>query len=131
LLEFVREPTWPAQPRYSAPGATEWKEVSWDWTLDCVARNFEDGWDKNLVAINAGGITVHRWLLTGFRGIGRHQETGWISFTAVRGTKLIVIDPHFTCTAAVGDFYPPIRRRTHITSLPGMIGSCSDDSKVR
>ena len=43
LREFVRESIGLAKPPYRTPGATEWKEVSWDWALDCVARNFEDG----------------------------------------------------------------------------------------
>lgn len=48
LLDFVRAPTRLTTPRYRAPGATEFREVSWDWALDRVARQFKDDRDKNL-----------------------------------------------------------------------------------
>ena len=37
------------------------------------------------------------------------------------GAKLIVIDPRFTRTASVADFYTPIRSGTDITFLSGVI----------
>ena len=36
------------------------------------------------------------------------------------GAKLIVIDPRFTRTASVADFYTPIRSGTDITFLSGV-----------
>lgn len=37
------------------------------------------------------------------------------------GAKLIVIDPRFTRTASVADFYTPIRSGTDITFLSGVL----------
>ena len=34
------------KPRYRAPGATEWKDVEWDWALDQIARRVKDTRDK-------------------------------------------------------------------------------------
>jgi formate dehydrogenase major subunit len=37
-------------PRYRAPGASEWKEVEWDWALDRIARRIKDTRDKTFRA---------------------------------------------------------------------------------
>jgi formate dehydrogenase major subunit len=56
----------------------------------------------------------------------------WITRAkAERGAKLIVVDPRFTRTAAVADFYSPIRPGTDITFLLGMIKYCIDNNKVQ
>jgi len=56
----------------------------------------------------------------------------WITRAkAERGAKLIVVDPRFTRTAAVADFYTPIRPGTDITFLLGMINYCIDNNKVQ
>jgi formate dehydrogenase major subunit len=34
------------KPRYRAPGATEWKEVEWEWALDQIARKIKDSRDR-------------------------------------------------------------------------------------
>jgi formate dehydrogenase major subunit len=34
------------KPRYRAAGATEWKEVEWDWALDEIAKRVKDTRDK-------------------------------------------------------------------------------------
>ncbi len=56
----------------------------------------------------------------------------WITRAkAERGAKLIVVDPRFTRTAAVADFYTPIRPGTDITFVLGMIRYCIDNNKVQ
>jgi formate dehydrogenase major subunit len=93
LLEFVRAPTRLTKPRYRASGAKEWKEVSWDWALDRVARNFKDDRDKNLVTTNAAGVTVNRWLTTGFLAASAGtNETGWLTFKVVRSAGALAFD---------------------------------------
>jgi formate dehydrogenase major subunit len=34
------------KPRYRAPGATEWREVEWNWALDQIARRVKDTRDS-------------------------------------------------------------------------------------
>jgi formate dehydrogenase major subunit len=93
LLEFVRAPTRLTKPRYRASGAKEWKEVSWDWALDRVARNLKDDRDKNLVTTNTAGVTVNRWLTTGFLAASAAtNETGWLTFKVVRGAGALAFD---------------------------------------
>ena len=45
------------------------------------------------------------------------------------GAKLIVIDPRFTRTASVADFYTPIRSGTDITFLSGVLLSLMNNEK--
>ncbi len=50
---------------------------------------------------------------------------------ANRGARLIVVDPRYTRTASVSDFYAPIRQGTDITFLSGLIRYCIENDKVQ
>jgi formate dehydrogenase major subunit len=50
---------------------------------------------------------------------------------ANRGAKLIVVDPRFTRSAAVADFYAPIRQGTDIAFLLGVINYLIANGKVQ
>src|ERR1700728_597347 len=50
---------------------------------------------------------------------------------ANRGAKLIVVDPRFTRSAAVADFYAPIRQGSDIAFLLGLINYCIANNKVQ
>ena len=50
---------------------------------------------------------------------------------AQRGAKLIVVDPRFTRTASVSDFYAPIRQGTDIAFLLGVIRYCIENDKIQ
>jgi formate dehydrogenase major subunit len=50
---------------------------------------------------------------------------------ANRGAKLIVVDPRFTRSAAVADFYAPIRQGSDIAFLLGVINYCISNDKVQ
>jgi len=50
---------------------------------------------------------------------------------ANRGAKLIVVDPRFTRSASVADFYAPIRQGTDIAFLLGVINYCIANDKVQ
>jgi formate dehydrogenase major subunit len=50
---------------------------------------------------------------------------------ANRGAKLIVVDPRFTRSASVADFYAPIRQGTDIAFLLGVIKYCIDNDKIQ
>jgi len=50
---------------------------------------------------------------------------------AHRGAKLIVVDPRYTRTASVSDFYAPIRQGTDIAFLLGVIKYCIDNDRVQ
>lgn len=50
---------------------------------------------------------------------------------AKRGAKLIVVDPRFTRTASVADYYAPIRPGSDIAFLMGVINWCIANGKVQ
>src|ERR1700740_1841811 len=50
---------------------------------------------------------------------------------ANRGARLIVVDPRYTRTASVSDFYAPIRQGTDIAFLLGLINYCILNDKVQ
>ena len=50
---------------------------------------------------------------------------------ANRGAKLIVVDPRYTRSASVADFYAPIRQGTDIAFLLGVINHCIQNDKVQ
>ncbi len=50
LFQMANNETRLTKPLYRAPGATEWKEVEWSWTLDQIARKVKDTRDKTFKA---------------------------------------------------------------------------------
>src|SRR6202008_606781 len=61
LLDIVHAPTRLKSPRYRAPGSGEFKEVSWDFALDRIARLMKEDRDRNFIAKDSAGTTVNRW----------------------------------------------------------------------
>ena len=46
LYQIVNNPLRLTKPKYRAPGATEWKEVEWDWALDEIAKRVKNTRDR-------------------------------------------------------------------------------------
>jgi formate dehydrogenase major subunit len=46
LFEIVNNPLRLTKPKYRAAGATEFKEVEWDWALDEIAKRVKDTRDR-------------------------------------------------------------------------------------
>lgn len=93
LLDIVHAPTRLKTPRYRAPGGTEFKEVSWDYALDRIARLMKDDRDKNFIAKNAAGDTVNRWTTMGMLAASASSsETSYLTWKAVRSMGMVVFD---------------------------------------
>ena len=93
LLDVVHAPTRLKAPRYRPPGGTEFKEVSWDFALDRIARLMKDDRDKNFVAKNSDGVTVNRWTTTGFLAASATtNETAFLTYKVVRSAGMLVFD---------------------------------------
>jgi formate dehydrogenase major subunit len=93
LLDFVRAPTRLTKPRYRGPGENAFKEVEWNWAFDKIARLMKDDRDKNFVATNKDGVTVNRWLSTGFLAASASSnETAFLTYKVVRSTGSLVFD---------------------------------------
>jgi formate dehydrogenase major subunit len=46
LYQVINNPTRVMKPKYRAPGASDWKEVEWDWALDEIAKRVKETRDK-------------------------------------------------------------------------------------
>ena len=93
LLEFIRSPNRLKHPTYRAPGATEFKRISWDVALDRIAKLMKEDRDRNFVAKNNDGVTVNRWLTTGFLAASASSnEAAFITYKVVRSTGIVAFD---------------------------------------
>ena len=93
LLEFVHSKTRTLYPQIRKPGADKFERVSWDYALDRIARLMKDDRDKNFIAKNGDGVTVNRWLSTGFLAASAtSNETGWETYKVVRSAGMLAFD---------------------------------------
>jgi anaerobic selenocysteine-containing dehydrogenase len=93
LLDIVHAPTRLQVPKYRAPGTSEFKEVTWDFALDRIARLMKDDRDKNFIAKNAQGTTVNRWITTGMLAASASSsETSYLTWKVARSFGMLVFD---------------------------------------
>ena len=93
LLDIVHSPGRLKVPKYRAPGAAEFKEVSWDFALDRIAKLMKEDRDKNFVAKNKDGTTVNRWTSTGMLAASASSnETAILTWKVVRSLGMVVFD---------------------------------------
>ena len=122
LLDIVHSPGRLKVPKYRAPGASEFKEVSWDFALDRIAKLMKEDRDKNFIAKNKEGTTVNRWLSTGMLAASASSnETAYADVEGgsrsrhrgvrQRGARLTRTDG--------GQFGPNIRSRRNDQHLAG------------
>jgi formate dehydrogenase major subunit len=93
LLDIVHAPTRLKTPRYREPGGTEFKDVSWDFALDRIARLMKEDRDQHFMAKNAAGTTVNRWTSTGMLAASAaSSETAYLTWKVVRSLGMVVFD---------------------------------------
>ena len=93
LLDFVNAPTRTKFPMHRAPGAKEFKQVSWEFALDRIAQLMKEDRDRNFVARNKDGVTVNRWTTTGFLAASATtNETAFATYKVVRSAGMLVFD---------------------------------------
>ena len=93
LLDFVHSPSRLKYPEYRAPGSNKFVRISWDEAFDRIARLMKEDRDKNFIAKNAEGVTVNRWLTTGFLAASASSsETGYLTHKIVRSLGSLAFD---------------------------------------
>jgi formate dehydrogenase major subunit len=93
LLDFVHSETRLTTPRIRKPGADKFEDISWDDALDRIARLLKDDRDKNFVGQNQDGVTVNRWISTGFLAASATtNETAFLTYKVVRSAGMLVFD---------------------------------------
>lgn len=93
LLDTVNAETRTRFPMVRKPGSDKWERISWEQALDRIARLMKDDRDANFIAKNKDGLTVNRWLSTGFLAASATtNETAWATYKVVRSTGMLVFD---------------------------------------
>jgi formate dehydrogenase major subunit len=80
-------------PMYRAPGASEWKRISWDDAMERMARLVKDSRDKHFTEKDDQGYTVNRQ--TGFAVLGGatiSNEEGYLTTKLMRGLGTIFLE---------------------------------------
>jgi len=82
-----------ASPLYRAPGAAEWRRVSWDFALDKLARNVKTSRDRTFVTMDADGNVVNRCEGVAFAGgAAFSSEEGYLATKLMRGLGLVYLE---------------------------------------
>jgi formate dehydrogenase major subunit len=93
LLDFIKAPTRLLYPEYRAPGSAAWKRVSWEWAMDRIAKLVKEDRDKNFIAKNQDGVTVNRWVSTGFLAASATtNETAFLTYKVARSLGIVAFD---------------------------------------
>ncbi|OZA80285.1 MAG: molybdopterin oxidoreductase [Azorhizobium sp. 39-67-5] len=93
LLDIVHSKQRLQYPMMRKAGSDKFERVSWDVALDKIARVLKDDRDKNFIAKNNDGVTVNRWVTTGFLAASATtNEAAWCTYKAVRSLGMLVFD---------------------------------------
>jgi formate dehydrogenase major subunit len=80
-------------PLYRAPGARDWKRVSWDFVLDKLARRIKDARDGTFVTKDEDGNVVNRVEGLAFAGgAAFSNEEGYLATKLMRGLGLVYLE---------------------------------------
>ena len=81
------------KPRYRAPGAMDWKDVSWDWALDEIAKRIKKTRDATFIVKNDKGQVVNRTdALASVGSAAMDNEECYIYQKFLRGLGLVYIE---------------------------------------
>jgi formate dehydrogenase major subunit len=79
--------------KYRAPGAADWQEKSWEWTLNQIARRIKDTRDAHFVATDGEGHTVNRLeAISSLGGAALDNEECSLIVKAMRALGLVYIE---------------------------------------
>ena len=93
LLDFVNSPSRLKYPEVREPGSNAWKRISWEEAIDRVAHLMKADRDANFIAKNSEGVTVNRWLSTGFLAASASSnESGYLTHKVVRSLGMLAFD---------------------------------------
>jgi formate dehydrogenase major subunit len=80
-------------PLYRAPGAADWKRVSWDFVLDKLARKIKESRDRTFVMKDEDGNVVNRCEGISFAGgAAFSNEEGYLAAKLMRGLGLVHLE---------------------------------------
>lgn len=93
LLDIVKSEQRLKQPMIRRAGSDKFEKISWDEALDKIAKAMKADRDANFIAKNQDGVTVNRWLTTGFLAASATtNETAFATYKVVRSTGILAFD---------------------------------------
>lgn len=93
LLDIVKSGQRLKQPMIRRAGSDTFEKISWDEALDKIAKAMKADRDANFIAKNNDGVTVNRWLTTGFLAASATtNETAFATYKVVRSTGILTFD---------------------------------------
>jgi formate dehydrogenase major subunit len=93
LLDFVHSESRLHYPEYRAPGSNAWTRISWDDAFTRIAKLVKADRDQNFLPRTADGLTVNRWLTTGFLAASASSnESGYLTHKMVRSLGMLAFD---------------------------------------
>ncbi len=80
---------------YRAPGAGDWEEKDWDWTLDTIARRIKDTRDANFVETDKDGNIVNRnEAIANLGGSALDNEECYLLAKLTRALGVVYLEHH-------------------------------------
>ncbi len=80
-------------PMHRKAGSSKFERVTWDFAIDRITQLMKEDRDKNFVAKNRDGVTVNRWLSTGFlAGSSCSNEAGYLTYKFARSTGILALE---------------------------------------
>ncbi len=80
-------------PMHRKPGTDKFERVSWEFAIERITKLMKEDRDKNFIARNRDGVTVNRWLSTGFfGGSSLSNEAGYLTYKFVRSTGILAFE---------------------------------------
>jgi formate dehydrogenase major subunit len=93
ILQLRNNPKRVTKPLYRGKGATEWKEVSWDWAIENIADKVKKTRDESFESKNSKGQLVNRTM--GIASVGSaalDNEEAYMIQKFMRGLGLVYIE---------------------------------------
>jgi len=93
LLQLCENDNRLLEPMYRAPYSHEWKKVSWEWSLEQIAKRVKETRDASFQHKNAKGQVVNRTM--GIASVGSaamDNEECWIYQAMVRALGLVYVE---------------------------------------
>ena len=92
-LGYVHSPNRLEYPMHRKPGTDKFERVTWDFAVERIAKLMKEDRDKNFIAKNKDGVTVNRWVSTGFLAASATtNETAFLTYKVVRSLGIVAFD---------------------------------------
>jgi formate dehydrogenase major subunit len=83
------------RPLYRRPGGTDWEPVTWDWTLDTIARRIKDTRDASFITKDGKGNTVNRTeAIANLGGSALDNEECYLLTKLTRALGVVYLEHH-------------------------------------